>query len=107
MKNPAAVALGRLGGKKGGPARMAALSAEARSALARRAARARWTEPPWKLTTPAKARQDEIDHWRRATVEERFLAVEVICAASYALYHNGDELPRLARVHRMLDAAAG
>lgn len=41
-KNPAAVALGRLGGKKGGPARSAKLSAEQRSEIARNAARARW-----------------------------------------------------------------
>lgn len=42
-KNKAAVALGRLGGKKGGKARMAALSAEERSALGKKAARKRWT----------------------------------------------------------------
>lgn len=41
-KNPAAVALGRLGGKKGGPARAAKLSAEERRDIARKAARARW-----------------------------------------------------------------
>ncbi len=41
-KNPAAVALGRLGGKKGGPARAAKLSAERRSEIAQTAARARW-----------------------------------------------------------------
>ena len=41
-KNPAAVALGRLGGKKGGKARAAKLSAEERSAIARKAAQARW-----------------------------------------------------------------
>jgi hypothetical protein len=41
-KNPAAVALGRLGGKKGGPARAKALSANKRRAIAKRAARARW-----------------------------------------------------------------
>ena len=41
-KNPAAVALGRLGGKKGGPARARKLSAEERSEIARRASRARW-----------------------------------------------------------------
>ncbi len=45
-KNPAAVALGRLGGKKGGPARMAKLTAEERSALAKKAAAARWGEKP-------------------------------------------------------------
>ena len=41
-KNPAAVALGRLGGKKGGPARAEKLSASRRSEIARRAAQARW-----------------------------------------------------------------
>jgi hypothetical protein len=41
-KNPAAVALGRLGGLKGGPARMAKLSAKQRSELGRKAILARW-----------------------------------------------------------------
>lgn len=41
-KNPAAVALGRLGGAKGGRARAAKLSAYRRSAIAKKAARARW-----------------------------------------------------------------
>ena len=41
-KNPAAVALGRLGGKKGGAARAAKLSAKRRSEIARKAAKARW-----------------------------------------------------------------
>ena len=41
-KNPAAVALGRLGGKKGGPARAAKLSREERSRIAKKAAQARW-----------------------------------------------------------------
>lgn len=41
-KNPAAVALGRLGGQKGGKARAAKLSASRRSAIAKKAARARW-----------------------------------------------------------------
>lgn len=43
-KNPAAVALGRLGGKKGGKARAAQMSAEERKELAQRAARARWSK---------------------------------------------------------------
>jgi len=43
-KNPAAVALGRLGGLKGGPARMAKLSAKGRSELARKAVLARWNK---------------------------------------------------------------
>jgi hypothetical protein len=41
-KNPAAVALGKLGGAKGGKARAAALSAKKRRAIAKRAALARW-----------------------------------------------------------------
>ena len=41
-KNPAAVALGRLGGKKGGKARAANMTAEERSESARKAALARW-----------------------------------------------------------------
>jgi len=41
-KNPAAVALGKLGGKKGGAARAAALSPAKRKAIAKKAARARW-----------------------------------------------------------------
>ena len=41
-KNPAAVALGRLGGQKGGKARAAKLSPAERSAIAKKAATARW-----------------------------------------------------------------
>lgn len=41
-KNPHAVALGRLGGQKGGKARADKLSKEQRSEIARRAALARW-----------------------------------------------------------------
>jgi hypothetical protein len=41
-KNPAAVALGRQGGLKGGPARKSALTPDQRKAAARKAAEARW-----------------------------------------------------------------
>jgi len=41
-KNPAAVALGRLGGLKGGKARAEKLSAKKRQEIARKAAKARW-----------------------------------------------------------------
>ena len=41
-RHNAAVALGRLGGKKGGPARAKKLTAEQRSESARKAAQARW-----------------------------------------------------------------
>lgn len=43
-KNPAAVALGRLGGIKGGNARAASLSDERRSEIAKKAAEKRWSE---------------------------------------------------------------
>ena len=41
-KNPAAVALGRMGGLKGGKARAKALSAKKRSVIAKKAAAKRW-----------------------------------------------------------------
>ena len=41
-KNPLAVALGRLGGLKGGKARAASMTAEQRSEVAKKAARIRW-----------------------------------------------------------------
>ena len=41
-KNPHAVALGRMGGQKGGKARAAKLSPKRRSQIAKRAAKARW-----------------------------------------------------------------
>ena len=44
-KNPAAVALGRKGGRIGGPARAAKLTKDQRSESARAAARARWDRP--------------------------------------------------------------
>ncbi len=42
-KNPAAVALGRLGGLKGGKARAAALTKKERAEIAKIAAKARWS----------------------------------------------------------------
>ena len=41
-KNPAAVALGKLGGAKGGAARAAALTPRKRKQIAKRAAEVRW-----------------------------------------------------------------
>ncbi len=43
-KNPAAVALGKLGGKKGGKARAAKLTPERRQEIARKAAEKRWQD---------------------------------------------------------------
>lgn len=44
QKNPAAVALGRLGGLKGGPARAKKLSSKKRKEIAQKAAKVRWTK---------------------------------------------------------------
>ncbi len=43
-KNPAAVALGRLGGLKGGKARAEKLSPKKRTEIAKKAAQARWKD---------------------------------------------------------------
>jgi hypothetical protein len=45
-KDPAAVALGRKGGLKGGKARAAKMTAKQRQDAARKAAQARWSPPP-------------------------------------------------------------
>jgi methenyltetrahydromethanopterin cyclohydrolase len=42
QKNPAAVALGHLGGLKGGPARAKKLSSKKRKQIAQKAAKVRW-----------------------------------------------------------------
>ena len=44
QKNPAAVALGRLGGLKGGKARAESLTAKKRKQIAKKAAAVRWAE---------------------------------------------------------------
>ena len=43
-KNPAAVALGKLGGLKGGKARATALTAKRRTEIAKKAAAKRWSK---------------------------------------------------------------
>jgi hypothetical protein len=51
-KNPAAVALGRLGGLKGGKSRASKMTADERRIAAIKAARARWGKtPPHEQTT--------------------------------------------------------
>lgn len=44
IKNPAAVALGRLGGLKGGKARAEKLSTKRKSEIAKKAAKVRWAK---------------------------------------------------------------
>lgn len=102
VKNKAAVALGRLGGLKGGPARMRLLTAEQRSALAKKAARKRWDRKDWHFTTPENAVKDVDNHWKKQSAEARFLAVEEIYEATQALYNNGRPLPALERVYRFV-----
>jgi hypothetical protein len=51
-KNPHAVALSKLGAKKGGEARAAALSAEQRREIAQQAARARWAKAKKRTSPP-------------------------------------------------------
>ena len=46
IKNPAAVALGRLGGLKGGKARAEKLSPRKRKQIAKKAAEVRWSTRP-------------------------------------------------------------
>jgi hypothetical protein len=45
VKNPAAVALGKLGGAKGGRARAEKLTPQRRQEIAKKAAAARWKKP--------------------------------------------------------------
>jgi hypothetical protein len=56
QKNPAAVALGKLGGAKGGQATAQKLTPQERQASARKAARARWDRRKLPLDKCARAR---------------------------------------------------
>jgi hypothetical protein len=62
-KNPHAVALGRLGGKKGGPARAAKLSPEARTKSARKAG-----------VASGKARMTSLTPKQRSTIARKAAA---------------------------------
>jgi hypothetical protein len=73
MKNPHAVALGKLGGAKGGRARAAVLSARRREEIARVAGTARWRSVPSEGRA-AIARKAALVRWRRAV--ERLSAAD-------------------------------
>ncbi len=91
-KNPAAVALGRKGGKKGGPARAARLTPKQRSESARKAVQARWSRAKQRdraaatkdsngsreTTSPATATAGEVGHSDQAllTLLKRIKATE-------------------------------
>jgi hypothetical protein len=51
-KNPNAVALGKLGGSKGGKIRAARLTAERRQEIARKAVLARWAKAKKRMDRP-------------------------------------------------------
>jgi hypothetical protein len=63
-KNAAAVALGRRGGVKGGPARAAVLTADQRSESARNAVMARWAKTKGTTTV---TRRDVMNSGRKTT----------------------------------------
>ena len=65
-KDPAAVALGRKGGKKGGPARAAKLTPEQRSESARRAVQARWGKNQGNQGNKAKPAPAAVDASKKA-----------------------------------------
>jgi hypothetical protein len=68
-KNPHAVALGRLGGKKGGPARARSLSAEERTESATKAGRAGGTARAKNMTKAERsesARKAAAARWLKA-----------------------------------------
>jgi hypothetical protein len=73
MKNPHAVALGKLGGAKGGRARAAVLSARRREEIARVAGTARWRSVPSEGRA-AIARNAALVRWGRAV--ERLTAAD-------------------------------
>lgn len=74
-KNPHAVALGRRGGRKGGPARAASMSAEQRSANARYAAEMRWAKRENSPALIAQIRQGYQDYLAgRTRPIEEFMA---------------------------------
>jgi len=60
-KDPAAVALGRKGGLKGGKARAEKLSSERKSEIARAAAKARWPDDTKQREAKAEAEKAEED----------------------------------------------
>jgi len=58
-KNPHAVALGRLGGLKGGKVRFSRLTPEERSALGRKAVLARWAKQRKSKSSASSVRPDK------------------------------------------------
>jgi hypothetical protein len=77
MKNPNAVSLGRLGGKKGGPARAKALSAERRTEIARQAVLTRWSKRPASASSIDMKRLADDRVYRRDLANKHVLGTNV------------------------------
>lgn len=86
-KNPAAVALGRKGGLKGGPARAAKLTPEQRSASARKAVLARWAKTGSAGSHTAAKRSDPVksDGKLHQPAEAPAPGASVVSASDHAL----------------------
>ena len=91
-KNPAAVALGRRGGKIGGPARAAKLTPEQRSESARKAVQARWAKGDEGSDTSRKALHLCLDRIKKTKDESelRRLTVELQRIVFHRQYQNAE-----------------
>lgn len=89
-KNPAAVALGRKGGKKGGPARAAKLTPAQRSESARKAVQARWAKGKTGTDYRVLKRKDmgvnKVGQSRKEEINEAATATAVFDTSKKALH---------------------
>jgi len=103
-KDPAAVALGRKGGKKGGLARAAKLTPEQRSESARKAVQARWAKTKTKDSDyiVSKGDKDGVRAFAEFQIDEATPAIDTSKKALYACLkriketNDENELLRLA-----------
>jgi site-specific recombinase XerD len=70
-KNPHAVALSRLGARKGGLARAAKLTAQERREIATKAALARWRKRPWRDNSVLWLENDGVERLRQRYAKYR------------------------------------
>ena len=91
-KNPAAVSLGRRGGKIGGPARAAKLTPEQRSESARIAVQARWARSHEAIDTSQKALHLCLDRIKKTKDENelRRLTEELQRIVFHRQYQNAE-----------------
>ena len=91
-KNPAAVSLGRRGGKIGGPARAAKLTPAQRSESARKAVQARWARSNEAIDTSKKTLHLCLDRIKKAKDENelRRLTEELQRIVFHRQYQNAE-----------------